>query len=763
MQDMMAAPGAGAALIGAPVPRIDGSDKVTGEADYTADHNPPGLLYAALVQSTIASGHVRWIDTDSVEVMPGVVAVMTSANVPRVRPAPTFPEGGAGQNLLPLHDERVRFNGQSVAVVLAQTPEVAAEAAGHVRVDYDISEAVTTMDDGARTVSPDEIGGENADATRGDPDDALAAAPVRIDETYTTPREYHCAMEPHATLALWRDDSLTVYEPTQWTEGARDAFASWFGLPREKIRIISPFVGGGFGAKGTVHPHAALAAMAARLVNRPVKLAMTRPQTFMTVGYRPATRQRVVLGADRDGRLRGAIHDCTNETSVYDAYVEAGADTSASLYDVPALRMTQRVVRVNAVTPTWMRAPGEAVGTYALESAMDELAAALNMDPVALRLRNHADRDPDSGKNWSSKALKACYAEGAKRFGWERRNPAPRSMRDGRTLIGWGMATSCFPAYVSPCEARVRVTADGRAVVESGGIDLGTGTYTILAQIAAETLGMSIERVKVRLGDTALPRATVAGGSRLASSLGPVVQNAAAAVRDELIAMVLADRASPLHGVRANDLRVADGRVVLARDPTRGDAFGDILRRAGRDSIDVQRDSFPPGTPEAEKAKAFASGAVTRGPASGSHAIRSFGAQFVEVRIDQDLGTVRIGRMVGSFDCGRVLNAATTRSQLMGGMIMGMGQALLEAGHVDRGTGRVVSANLAEYLMPLNADVPDIDVLLVGEPDPYSNALGTKPVGELGITGTAAAVANAVFHATGRRVRDLPITIESLL
>jgi xanthine dehydrogenase YagR molybdenum-binding subunit len=403
------------------------------------------------------------------------------------------------------------------------------------------------------------------------------------------------------------------------------------------------------------------------------------------------------------------------------------------------------------------------MGTFALESAMDELAEAVQIDPVELRLRNYAEQDPESDKPWSTRALREAYAEGARVFGWQRRDPRPGSMRDGRDLIGWGMAGGTYPRHWLPAEAVVRVRADGAVEVDSGGADLGTGTYTVLAQVVADALGVTKERVTVRLGDTAYPRAPVAGGSMLAGALAPVVHTAAAAVREEIIGLALEDPQSPLYDAGAGELVVDQGRVALASDPAAGLTFADILRRAGRDAIESFRDSMPPGSTEQDRRDTFTSVTRLQWPTSGSHSIHSWSAIFVEVRVDEDLRVLRVARMVGAFDCGRVLNPTTARSQLMGGMVMGVGAACLEAARVDRRNARIVNANLAEYMIPVNADIPEIEVLFVGEPDPYSNALGSKPVGELGITGVAAAIANAVYHATGRRVRDLPILMERLL
>jgi xanthine dehydrogenase YagR molybdenum-binding subunit len=742
MSDTQIVIGAGSP-VGAPTARVDGRAKVTGAARYGAEHSPDGVVHAVLVQSTVPAGWITGIDTTRALRMPGVLAVLTHENADRLTPIGRFPSGCGAQGLTPLQDDRIRFTGQPVGVVVAETLEQATDAARRVQVAYKTAPfVVDDADPDARAVTIDDSGDPLTAAwaepySRGAPDEALAAAPVTVEAVYTSPRQYHIAMEPHATVASWGPDGmLTVWEPTQWAVGARTAFAEWFDLPVDNVRVISPYIGGGFGSKGGVQPHAALAAAAAREVGRPVKLVLTRPQAFTGTTPRPAVRQHIALGADADGRLRALVHDGINETSVYDDYIEPVTEVSRYVYDVDNVRTSHRVVPVNAVTPGWMRAPGEALGTFALESAMDELADAVGLDPLELRLRNYAELDQDSGKPWSTRALREAYTEGARAFGWHRRDPRPRSMRAGRHLVGWGMATGTYPRAWMPAEARVRVRADGTVDVETSGVDIGTGTYTVLAQVAADALGVPVEQVTVRLGDSTYPMAPVAGGSMLTGALAPVVHAAATALRDQL------DRLA---------------------GSARGMPFADILRNAGRDAMESIVDSMPPGTSEHERRRGLGSLARFEGPAAGSHSVHSWSAIFAEVRVDEDLGTVQVARLVGAFDCGRVLNPTTARSQLMGGMIMGVGAACFEGARVDRRNAAIVNANLADYLIPVNADVPSVEVLFVGEPDPHANPLGTKPVGELGITGTIAAIANAVHHATGRRIRDLPIQLEKLL
>jgi xanthine dehydrogenase YagR molybdenum-binding subunit len=728
--------------VGAPTARVDGWAKVTGAARYGAEYSPDGVVHAVLIQSTVPAGWITGVDTTRALRMPGILAVLTHENAPRLASIGRFPAGAAAQGLTPLQDGRIRFTGQPIGVVVAETLEQATDAARRVQFAYKTEPfVVDDADPNARTVTVDDLGDPLTAVwaepySRGAPDDAFSTAPVTVDAVYTSPRQYHITMEPHATVASWGSDGrLTVWEPTQWVVGTQTAFAEWFGLPADNVRVISPYIGGGFGSKGGVQPHAALAAAAAREVGRPVKLVLSRPQTFTGTTPRPATRQHVALAADTDGRLRAVVHEGINETTFDDNYIEPVSLVTRYFYDVANVRTNHRVVPVNAVTPGWMRAPGEALGTFALESAMDELAEAVGLDPVELRLRNYAGLDQESGKPWSTRALREAYTEGGNAFGWHRRDPRPRSMRARRHLIGWGMATGTYPRHWMPAEARVRVNADGTVDIESSGVDIGTGTYTVLAQVAADALGVDVERVTVRLGDTTYPRAPVAGGSALAGSLAPVVHAAAAALRDEL------DRLA---------------------GPTRGTP-ADILRSAGRDSMESMMDSMPPDASDQDRRQGLGSLARFEGPAAGSHSVHSWSAIFAEVRVDEDLGTLRVARLVGAFDCGRVLNPTTARSQLMGGMIMGVGAACLEGARVDRRTAALVNANVADYLIPVNADIPSVEVLFVGEPDPHANPLGSKPVGELGITGTIAAIANAVYHATGRRVRDLPIRLEDLL
>ncbi|PAX08814.1 xanthine dehydrogenase family protein molybdopterin-binding subunit [Sphingomonas lenta] len=745
--------------LGRPTDRIDGPRKVGGHADYAAEHFPPGVVHAVLVQSTVGNGRVARVDHASVESMPGVLAVISHRNAPKIATPKVFPMGAAASSFVPFQDDRVRYNGQHVALVVADTLEHATAAGRALAVEYAPEPAVSGIADPKAEPKPAaDFGGQAPDAEWGDPDAALADAPVRLDLRYTTPREYNAPIEPHATVAQWGEDgSLTVWEPSQWVEGARQVFSEWFGLPLEKIRVISPFIGGGFGCKACPQPHAAAAVLAAKMVGRPVKLAVTRPQMFTSHGGRAATRQTLSIGADRDGKLQAIVQESVNETSLDDAFVEPGGSVTALMYGVPNLRTTHKLVRCNVVTPGWMRAPGEAVSSFALECAMDELAHELGLDPIELRLRNWTDTDPHGGKPWSTRRLREAYEAGVRAIGWERRSTTPRSVREGRKLVGIGMAAGTYPVMRTPSEALVRVTADGEVQVESGGTDIGTGLYTICAQTAAEVLGVDAADVRVRLGDTELARAPLAGGSQLSGDLLPVIHGAAERVRDELLQIAARE-------LQANDLAVEGGRVIVPGDPSRAVGFADLVRRSGKNAIEVLHDNLPPdANSEEDRRLTFNGVSKLDFDPSPNYAMHSWQASFVEVHVDEDFGTVRVKRIVSAVDCGRLYNPKTAESQIQGGVIMGLGMALLEAAEVDPTSARITNNNLAEYMLPVHADVPDIEVISVGEPDYEANPLGGKCVGELGITGIAAAIANAVFNATGKRVRDLPITLEKLI
>lgn len=769
--------------VGAPIDRVDGRQKVTGAARYSADHVLEGLVHAVLVQSIIASGRIARLDASGAEAAPGVLDVITHLNAPELPTTRAMSGGGfALQAVTPLQDDRIRHAGENVALVVAETLEQAQHAARLIRVEYDEHSPRTELREHGEQVPsfvlsdyleqaypPQGVFGNPPDHTRGDPDGGLLEAEVRVDETYTTPIEHHNPMEPAATIAVWQDDgALTVYETTQGVTTTRMALAQALGLPRRKVRVVSRFLGGGFGCKGPYWPHTTLAAVAARRVGRPVKLVLTRAQMYTSVGYRPETVQRVRLGARQNGTLTATIHHSTSTGSEAGELPEPAAEMTKMLYSCPNLVTRHRLVKLNMGVPSLMRAPGEASGSFALESALDELAYELGMDPIRLRLRNYAEVEPDSGKPWSSKALRACYEEGAERFGWEQRDPEPRSMRDGRWLVGWGMATAAYSSASLPAMARVRILSNGRAIAQSGTQDLETGTYTVMAQVASDTLGLPPDRITFELGDTTLPFALTSVSSSTARSVGPAVRAAAEAAKRKALNLAVRDRKSPLYGAKPEAVGAAEGELFLKADPSRRDTYAAILSRRRMDKVEARRIA---GLLEALHGIAPAMlpsvpGGLLRAttsPFAGKHSTYDFGAQYVEVRVDPDLGIVRLSRALGVFDIGTVLNPKTARSQAIGGITWGLGMALLEQSPVHAMLGKFVSPNLSGYLVPTNADVPAIDAFFVGKPDPNANPLGVKGVGELPIVGVAAAIANAVYHATGKRIRDLPITPEKLL
>lgn len=737
-------------LIGKPMDRVDGRLKVTGAVRYAADAAVQNVAHAVIVGSTIAKGRVQDIDTVAAEKVPGVLAVLTHKNMPKLKqPKEDFFGGGKmGEDRTPLRDDLVHYAGQHLAVVVADTLEAAREAAALVRMTYAVEGPLLEMDQaGATATEPKEFFGEEVQHRRGDVDAALAAADVvKVEQTYTTPVETHNPMEPSGTSAAWDGDRLTVHDATQWIMGTQAILAEALGLPRKNVHVVCPFVGGAFGCKGFIWGHTLLAAVAARTVGRPVKLVLTRPQMFTGVGHRPPTVQTVTLAATKDGRLTAIRHATTTCTSPITDHIEhCGAATSKILYACPNVHTPLKLLHLNFATPTPMRGPGESPGTFALESALDELACALGIDPVELRVRNHAEVNPANGKPWSSKHLLECYRLGAEKFGWKDRNPQPRSMRDGGLLVGWGMATATYPAYRFPGSARVRLLADGRAVVSSATHDLGTGAYTIFTQVAAQTLGLPFDQVRFELGDSDLPYAQVAGGSNTTATVSQAILEAAQAVKSQLLQLAAADAHSPLRGLGADQIAIAEGRLFAAADPARGEPYTDLLARAGRPALEATS-STQLGAQEQQR-----------------FAFQSFGAQFCEVKIDPQLPRVRVTRFVSAIDIGRVLNPKTCRSQVLGGVVMGLGMALMEHTAYDPRTGRPVTDNLADYAVPVNADVGSIEAYFLDRADPHINALGCRGVGEIGITGVAASVANAVFHATGKRVRDLPITPDKLL
>jgi xanthine dehydrogenase YagR molybdenum-binding subunit len=650
-----------------------------------------------------------------------------------------------------MQDDVVHYAGQPVAIVVADTLERAQHAATLVHITYEETPSTTTLDqERDQAYEPERIFGGLVPGRmeRGDVDAGLAEAAVRVEQTYRFAANHHNPIEPSATTAVWDADRLTLYDSTQGITATRLTVAALLGLSPTKVRVITHFVGGAFGSKAMVWPHVTLAALAARQVARPVKLALTREQTFTSCGHREEQEHHVALGASREGHLTALRHLKLSPTSPFDDWAEPSIGTDAQAYACPNYEGVYRLIRANTMTPTFTRAPGEASGMFALECAMDELAYELGLDPLELRLRNHADVDPVSCNPWSSKGLKECYQRGAERVGWQGRNPAPRSQRDGHWLIGLGMATAAYPVPafpgLQPQRALARLYADGSVLVQCGTQEFGTGVATAMSQVAADGLGVPLDRVRFELGDTHLPNASSAVGSAGAGMVSGAVHTAVTALRDQLVARAIADDKSPLHGADPSAVVVRDGRMVLRWQPETGETYGELLKRNFLEELD-------------------ALGSWNPTSADTGYAQMTFGAQFAEVAVDANLGLVRVQRMVGAFAPGRVLNAKTARSQLMGGMLWGLEQALLEGTIMDSRAGRWANASLGEYLVPVNADAPDVEVELVEVRDDVVNPLGVKGVGEIGQVGAAAAIANAVFHATGRRVCELPIRIEHLL
>ena len=751
---------AGTAL-GARISRLDGPAKIRGAATYALEHRLANLAYAVAVQSTVAAGRIRSIDTKAAEAAPGVLLVLTAANaLPLTAATDWLGTRPSAAPYLPFARE-VAYVGQQVAAVVAETLEQAIAAAALVKIEYEEQPHIAGLDDPRASEG---IPIEPMRIEWGDAEAALTEAPVRIEQEYRTPREYHATIEPHGLIAQWEDDQLTVWEPSQWIAFMARTYSEWFGIPFENVRLISPYIGGGFGSKAFCYDFDAIPVMAAKMLGRPVKLVLTRPQLFNAIGGRAATRQSIALGADREGRLLAIRHRGANETSVRGVWVEPLASCISVMYATPNFSSRQNIVPVNTVTPGALRAPGENPSAFGIESAIDELAHELGLDPLEIRLRNYAEQDPHAKKPWSTRQLREAFAAGAAAFGWSKRDPRPRAMRAGRQLVGYGMAAGTFPMRRSPAEALVRILGDGRVQVASSSIDMGTGTYTILAQVAAEVIGVPVDSVEVMLGDSLLPPAPVGGGSQLANVMAGVVHKAALAAREELIGLAINDPASPFRAAQANTLAIAEGRISLPRDEGAGLPIAELMRRLGREKIEVQRDTQPETARTAEdRFNNYATIAGMQSPTEGDYSRHSWCAHFVEVRVDEDFGTVRVARVVSALDCGRLYNPKLVESQWKGAIIMGIGQALLEEGVVDPRNGRLMSNNLADYLIATNADIPDIQVISVGIPDPHASALGGKGVGEVGIVGVAPAVANAVFHATGKRIRALPITLEKLL
>ena len=731
--------------MGQPVPRREGFLKVTGGALYAADHHPEGMLHAVLCVSGIAKGRVTSLDVAAAKAHPGVVEVMTPENAPKLALHPDINEGRFDFKLDLLQDDRVRYAHQAIAVVIAETLEAAQEGVALLAPRYEVEQATIGLD--GETFQPEAIGpGMPPEAGTGDVAAGLSGAAKTIEAVVETAPQYHNAMEPHAMVARWDGDALFLDTPSQGMQIAQGRISGLFGLKPENIHIRTPFLGGGFGSKGLMSGPQVLGIMAAKLMDRPVKLVLRREQMYGPVGHRGATRQTVKLGADADGALTAIDHHTVAPSSSFDLFIEPAGTITRHLYASPAISTTHVGVRNDVGTPTFMRAPGEAPGSLALEIAMDELAEKYGMDPLEFRLKNYAEVEPITGKPFSSKQLRECYRIGAERFGWKDRPLEPRRMRDpDGLLVGWGMGTALFPANQFPGAAKAILRADGTARVECGAHDMGQGAWTSMAQIAADAMGVGYDAIDFVMGTSDLPATTIAGGSAGTATAGLAIYEAGRDVVRQLSAVAVKDERSPLFGAGNADLMLHQGRLVRQDDESRGEAVIAIMARAGLDQIAGQGHSGP----DQAIAKTFA--------------LHAHGAVFAEVKVDPDLGQIRCTRLVGAFATGRIVNPRMVDSQLKGGMIWGVSFALHEHAVFDKRSGRPMNPNLGEYHVPVNADVPHVEAISVTEDDPHVNPLGIKGVGEIGITGTAGAVANAVWHATGVRVRETPITLDKLL
>ena len=734
-------------VIGQAKKRVTGKLKVTGGARYAAEFPVENVTYGVITTSNIAKGQITNIDTKEAQAIPGVIAIITHQNapqlpfeqIPKEQKITTAPPGEYPQTL---YTDRIYFYGQPVAVTVAETLEQAEQAASLIKLEYQEEQhniSVEQAKANGKLITPE----SRPDKSRGDAESALSQAEVSVDVNYLVPTEHHNPIEPHATIAVWEGDNLTIYDKTQWVTSVQQHLGSVFGIPQANVSVISPFIGGAFGCAGRVWQQTTIAPIAARVVNRPVKLVLSRKQMFSMTGHRPYTTQRVALGASKDGTLTSIIHETTGEVAQFETYTENVLNASRFLYTCPNVQTKYRVAQLDISAPTFMRAPGEAQGVYALESALDELAYELGIDPLQLRLINYAEQNPESNLPWSEKALRECYEQGAQKFGWSQRNPEPRSMSENGILIGYGMATGTYPMFRERAGAVVKISNDGTAVVESAASDMGPGTYTTMTMIASEALGIPSDRITFELGNASFPFAPPHGGSMTTASVGSAVQAACEKARSQ--ALALAQKNSSLFaGTKSSDIKAQDGRIFLKQNPSQSLSYQEILAQANQESIEAEATSAP-------------------GNEKQQYSMHSFGANFVEVRIDEVLGDINVTRVVSAVDVGKIINPHTSRSQTIGGVVGGIGMALHEHTYQDTRYGNYVNANLGEYLVPVNADIPEIEAIFCGEPDYQANPLGARGIGEIALVGVAAAVANAVYHATGKRVRDLPITPDKLL
>ena len=736
-------------VIGQAKKRVTGKLKTTGGAKYAAEFPVENVTHGVITTSTVAKGRIANIDTRKAQAVPGVIAIITHQNAPKLpfKPIPqeqqiTAAPSGA-EYPQTLYTDRIHFYGQPVAVTVAETLEQAEQAASLIQVEYREKEHSVSVEKAAEAgqlITPP----DRPDKSRGNPEAALSSAEVSIDVNYKVPTEHHNPIEPHATIAIWSGDNLKLYDKTQWVKSVQQHLGSVFGIPEANVEVISPFVGGAFGCAGRIWQQTTIAPIAAKVVNRPVKLVLSRKQMFSMTGHRPYTTQRVAMGANKDGTLTSIIHEATGETAQFETYTENVLNASRFLYACPNAQTKYRLAKLDISAPTFMRAPGEAQGVYALESALDELAYELGIDPLELRQINYAEQDPESNLPWSSKALRECYRQGAEAFGWSQRNPQPRSMSEDGILIGYGMATGTYPMIRRPATAKARILNDGTALVQSAASDMGPGTYTTMTIIASESLGIPSDRITFELGDSSFPFAPAHGGSMTVASVGSAVKAACEKARSQVLALAKQQSSSPLARTKDNNLKAEDGRIFDRENPSQGLSYQEILAQANQESIEAEASSEP-------------------GKEKEQYSMHSFSATFVEVRVDELLGDINVSRVVSAIDVGKIINPKTAMSQTIGGVVGGIGMALQEHTYLDTRYGNYVNANLGEYHVPVNADIHEIEAIFCGEPDYKANPLGARGIGEIAIVGTAAAVANAIYHATGKRIRDLPITPDKLL
>ncbi len=715
--------------IGKEMSRVDGVAKVTGKAKYASEFDVKNIAFGYIAQSRIAKGRITSIDVSEAEKQPGVIKVYTHLNAPKSQ--------SKDPDFFAMQSDRIVFSDQPIAFVVAESFEQARFAARLVRSTYSEEESKTET-----VKAPAET--SRGPKMRGDAPSAFKNSPVRIEAEYTIPIEHHNPMEPHGGIAFWEGDKLTMFTKTQGVKDVQNHLAQCFGLKPENVRVISPFVGGAFGAALDPHYYTFLTASVARDIKRPLKVNYTRRQMFTGHGYRPYTWQKVAIGAEKNGKLNSIVHEAIGNTSTYQSFAESPNGFGRTLYECPNYDTPYKLAKTDLPTPTWMRAPGMVSGAFALESAIDELAFELKIDPMELRLINYAEKDPETGKPFSSKALREAFKQGAAKFGWDKRKLEPRSMRDGKWLVGWGVATGIWGAFQIPATVRITLRNDGTANVASASADIGPGTYTVITMIAAEYLGIAAEKVKFELGDSDLPPAPVQGGSFTTASVGTAAYGAAMAIKKKLFDLAAKTENSPFAGANVDDASMADGFISLKTDASKRVSIADVMKANGMTELVETHTSRP----DAERQK---------------YTTQAHGAQFVEVKVDEELGIVNVTRVVEATAVGRIMNPKTSHSQEMGGVVWGIGMALQEETAIDHRFGRMMTTNLATYHIPVNADVREVETAFVEEDDKIVNPLGVKGMGELCLVGIPAAIANAIFHATGKRVRDLPITLDKLL